>query len=57
MKIETIIKGISEEVSPYDKHNDTVSQIERLFRKYGFYTTREYPIYKIKDGSGQGGKD
>lgn len=37
-------------------HNETVSQIEQIFRKHGFYTTREYPIYKIKDGSGRAGR-
>ena len=38
------------------EHNDTVSQIEQVFRWYGFYTTREYPIYKIKNGSGRAGR-
>ena len=38
------------------KHDDTVTQIEQVFRKHGFYTTREYPIYKIKDGSGRAGR-
>lgn len=43
-------------VSPYQEHNYTVRDIERVFRKRGFYTTREYPIYKIKDGSGRSGR-
>ena len=43
-------------VDPYQKHDETVSQIEQIFRKFGFYTTREYPIYKIKDGSGRAGR-
>ena len=38
------------------KHNDTVNQIEQVFRRHSFYTTREYPIYKIKDGSGRPGR-
>ena len=38
------------------KHNDTVRQIESIFRNNGFYTTREYPIYKMGDGSGKKGR-
>jgi len=38
------------------KHDETVNQIEQIFRKNGFYTTREYPIYKLKDGSGRAGR-
>jgi hypothetical protein len=56
MEIENIIKTIIEEGNPKLEHNDTVSQIEQVFRKNGFYTTREYPIYKIKDGSGRAGR-
>ena len=48
MEIENIIKVIIKECNPKLGHNDTVSQIEQVFRKNGFYTTREYPIYKIK---------
>lgn len=44
------------EINPNLKHNETVSQIEKIFREYKFYTTREYPIYKIKDGSGRSGR-
>ena len=55
-KIEEIINEIINEVNPLTEHNDTVSQIEQVFRKNGFYTTREYPIYKIKDGSGRAGR-
>lgn len=54
--IEEIINEILDEVNPLIEHNDTVSQIEQIFRKNGFYTTREYPIYKIKDGSGRAGR-
>jgi hypothetical protein len=54
--IEVIIAEIAETVDPLIKHDDTVSQIEIIFRKYRFYTTREYPIYKIKDGSGRAGR-
>ena len=56
MEIEFIIKEIAEKVSPNIEHNETVSQIEQIFRKYGFYTTREYPIYKLRDGSGRAGR-
>ncbi len=51
-----ILKDLFKDVDPDLSHNDTVSQIEKVFRKYGFYTTREYPIYKIKDGSGRAGR-
>jgi hypothetical protein len=47
--IETILIQIVREVSPKIKHNDTVDQIEQIFRMNGFYTTREYPIFKMKD--------
>jgi hypothetical protein len=56
MEIENVIKTIMEGCNPKLEHNDTVSQIEQVFRKNGFYTTREYPIYKIKDGSGKAGR-
>ena len=56
MEITKIIEEIINEVNPLIEHNDTVSQIEQIFRKNGFYTTREYPIYKIKDGSGRAGR-
>ena len=59
VNMDDIIKLIEEivnEVNPLIEHNDTVSQIEGIFRKHGFYTTREYPIYKIKDGSGRAGR-
>ena len=38
------------------KHDGTVSQIGQIFRKNGFYTTREYPICRIKDKSGRAGR-
>ncbi len=56
MEIENIMDEIIKGVNPLIKHDDTVSQIERIFRKNRFYTTREYPIYKIKDGSGRAGR-
>ena len=37
------------------EHNNTVKQIEWVFRKSGFYTTREYLTYRIKDGLGRTG--
>lgn len=54
--VENIVKQIIEEAKPKIEHNETVRQIEQVFRKNGFYTTREYPIYKIKDGSGRAGR-
>ncbi|MEM0144122.1 MAG: hypothetical protein QXL94_09345 [Candidatus Parvarchaeum sp.] len=55
-KIDVTINEIINEANPFIKHNDTVSQIEHVFRKNGFYTTREYPIYEIKDGSSRAGR-
>ncbi len=55
-KIKIVIKEIISSANPSLKHDETVSQIERIFRYHGFYTTREYPIYKIKDGSGRAGR-
>ena len=43
-------------VSPYQEHNDTVSDIERIFREAGFYTTREYPIYAMEGKEGRTGR-
>lgn len=54
--ISKLLDEIIHEVDPRAEHNDTVSQIEMVFRRHGFYTTREYPIYKIKDGSGRAGR-
>ena len=54
--IEAIIKDITTECNGQLEHNDTVSQIEHVFRKYGFYTTKEYPIFRIQNGSGRGGR-
>ena len=54
--LDMVINEISRNVNPKLKHNETVSQIEQVFRANGFYTTREYPIYKIKDGSGRAGR-
>ncbi len=51
-----IIIEIIDNVEPKIKHNDTISQMEQIFRKWGFYTTREYPIFKMKDGSGRAGR-
>lgn len=56
MDILQIIRDIVNDVNSKLEHNDTVSQIEQIFRKYNFYTTREYPIYKIKDGSRRAGR-
>ena len=54
--IEAIIKDITNECNGLLEHNDTVSQIEHVFRKYGFYTTKEYPIFRIQNGSGRSGR-
>lgn len=43
-------------VSPYQSHDDTVDEIERIFRDFGFFTTREYQIFSMKDGSGRAGR-
>ena len=55
-EIDNIINKIISTITPEVKHNDTVSHIELIFRSYGFYTTREYPIYKLKDGSERSGR-
>ena len=49
--VSKVIEDIFEDAKPELEHNETVSQIERAFRKHKFYTTREYPIYRIKDKS------
>ena len=51
-----IINEILISANPKLKHDETVSQMEQIFRKYKFYTTREYPIYKLKDGSERAGR-
>ena len=48
-EIEGIVEQITKVVSPEIKHNDTINQLEMIFRKNGYYTTREYPIFKMKD--------
>ena len=48
-EVENIVSQITKVVSPAIKHNDTISQLEMIFRKNGYYTTREYPIFKMKD--------
>ena len=54
--IPSIIVEIIDNIEPKSKHNDTINQMEKIFRKSGFYTTREYPIFKIKDGSDRRGR-
>lgn len=54
--MDKVVDGIISDVNPRGLHNETVSQIEQIFRKNGFYTTKEYPIFKIKDGSGRAGR-
>jgi hypothetical protein len=48
-EVENIVFQIAQVVSPAIKHNDTINQLEMIFRKNGYYTTREYPIFKMKD--------
>ncbi len=43
-------------INSNQSHNHTVGDIENLFREYGFYTIREYPIYKMQDGSRRAGR-
>lgn len=54
--LDIIICSALEKVNSNVKHDETISQIEQIFRKHGFYTIREYPIYKLKDGSGRAGR-
>ncbi len=54
--INVVIEKIVSRANPKTEHNDTIKQIERIFGENGFYTTREYPIYKIKDSSGGAGR-
>ena len=51
--IASLIETIAHDTDYKIAHNYMVSQIERAFRKHKFYTTREYPIYKIKDSFGK----
>ena len=55
-EIESIVFQIAKVVSPEIKHNDTINQLEMIFRKNGYYTTREYPIYKMKDKPERAGR-
>ena len=54
--VEDIVIQITRVVSPEIKHNDTINQLEMIFRKNGFYTTREYPIFKMKDKPERSGR-
>jgi len=55
-KTEELIKEISNTINPGLRRNETVSQIEKVFRKHGFYTTREYLFSKMKDDSSRSGR-
>lgn len=55
-EIESIVRQITKVVSPEIEHNDTINQLEMIFRKNGFYTTKEYPIFKIKDKPERSGR-
>ena len=54
--LSTVINEIIKNAESKLAHNETVSQIEQVFRENGFYTTREYTIYKMKDGSSRAGR-
>ncbi len=54
--IDAILSDILATVNPSLKHDETVGQIERIFKKHGFFTTREYPIYRMKDGTKRSGR-
>lgn len=54
--VENIVRQITKVVSPEIKHNDTIGQIEQIFRKNGYYTTKEYPIFRIKDKPERAGR-
>ncbi len=56
VEVLTIISEVSLTIDPSHLHDETVNQIESIFRKNGFYTTREYRVYKLKDGSGRAGR-
>ncbi len=56
MLVSKVIEDVFKDAKPELEHNETVNQIERAFRKHKFYTTREYPILKIKDKSGRAGR-
>ena len=55
-EVEKIVKVISLKADYQLKHNETVNQIDGIFRKNAFYTTREYPIFKMGDNSGRKGR-
>ena len=55
-EIEEDCMQITRDASPEIKHNDTIGQIEQIFRKNGFYTTKEYPIYKMNDNPKRTGR-
>lgn len=40
-------------VSPDQGHDEAVDEIERIFRDFGFFTTREYKIFSMKGKGGQ----
>lgn len=54
-EVEGIVEQITKVVSPEIKHNYTINQLEMIFRKNGFYTTKEYPI-KMKDNPKRTGR-
>lgn len=55
-EVADIVFQIAKVVSPEIKHNDTINQLEMIFRKNGYFTTREYPIFKMKDNPERTGR-
>ena len=55
-EVENIVFQIAKVVSPAIKHNDTIGQLEMIFRRNGYYTTREYLIFKMKDKPERSGR-
>ena len=54
--IENIVSQITNAVSPTIKHNNTIGQLEMIFRRNGYYTTREYPIFKMNNKPERAGR-
>ena len=54
--IVLVIIQIVKHVEYQLKHDDTITQVEHVFRENGSYTTREYQIFKIKDSSARAGR-
>jgi len=40
-------------VNPHQSHDEAVDEIERIFRDFGFFTTREYRVFSMKGRIGR----